>query len=57
MAINAIRERNQIALDYATHLWHEKEIKSAANVIRKDVREFLSLAAKIPISPEVEEFE
>jgi propanol-preferring alcohol dehydrogenase len=43
-------------LDYPTHLWMEKEIKSVANVTRKDVREFLQLAASIPITPEVQEF-
>jgi len=43
-------------LDYPIHLWHEKEIKSVANVTRTDVREFLDLAAQIPIKPEVEIF-
>ncbi|MFC1563257.1 alcohol dehydrogenase, partial [candidate division KSB1 bacterium] len=43
-------------LDYPTHLWLEKEIKSVANVSRRDVSEFLQLAAKIPIKPEVQEF-
>ena len=43
-------------IDYPTHLWLEKEIKSVANVARKDVREFLELAAEIPIKPEVQEF-
>ena len=43
-------------LDYPTHLWLEKEIKSVANVARRDVREFLELAASIPIKPEVQEF-
>jgi propanol-preferring alcohol dehydrogenase len=35
----------------------EKEIKSVANVTRRDVREFLKLAAEIPIEPEVQEFD
>ena len=30
----------------------EKEIKSVANVERRDVSKFLELAAKIPIKPE-----
>jgi propanol-preferring alcohol dehydrogenase len=38
-------------------LWYEKEIKSVANITRKDVRDFLLLAAEIPIVPEVQEFE
>ena len=61
LVINAIRKENvdQGALsqiDYPRHLWLEKEIKSVANVARRDVREFLELAAKIPIKPEVQEF-
>jgi len=32
------------------YLWHEKEIKSVANIIRRDVQEFLPLAAEIPIA-------
>jgi alcohol dehydrogenase, propanol-preferring len=43
-------------LDYPRHLWLEKEIKSVANVTRKDVTEFLSLAAAIPLRPEVQEY-
>jgi propanol-preferring alcohol dehydrogenase len=34
----------------------EKEIKSVANVARRDVREFLELAARIPIVPEIQEY-
>lgn len=33
-----------------------EEIKSVANVARRDVSEFLGLAAGIPIKPEVQEF-
>ncbi|HDL08351.1 MAG TPA: alcohol dehydrogenase, partial [Desulfobacteraceae bacterium] len=43
-------------LKYPVHLWHEKEIKSVANVAKRDIREFLELAAQIPIIPEVQEF-
>ena len=61
LVINAIRKeevdkRGLLELDYPHHLWMEKEIKSVANVTRGDVAEFLSLAARIPIKPEVEEF-
>ena len=53
-----IRKRNPVPpLDYAKHLWDEKEIKSVANITREDLREFLPLAAEIPIVPEIEEFE
>lgn len=61
LVINAIRKEERdkgalLALDYPQHLWLEKEIKSVANVARRDVREFLQLAAEIPIKPEVQLF-
>ena len=57
LVVNAIRKRDPVPeLDYATHLWHEKELKSTANVTRRDVEEFLPLAAEISIVPEVETF-
>ena len=61
LVINAIRKEKVdkeylLRLDYPTHLWLEKEIKSVANVSRSDVSEFLELAAEIPIKPEVQEF-
>jgi D-arabinose 1-dehydrogenase-like Zn-dependent alcohol dehydrogenase len=45
-----------LRLDYSSHLWHEKEIKSVANVARSDVPRFLELADRVPIIPEVEVF-
>lgn len=45
-----------LRLDYPAHLWREKEIKSVANVTRADVRDFLRLAAEIPLKPEVQEY-
>jgi propanol-preferring alcohol dehydrogenase len=61
LVINAIRKEDVdkeylVRLNYPTHLWLEKEIKSVANVERRDISEFLELAATIPIKPEVEEF-
>jgi propanol-preferring alcohol dehydrogenase len=61
LVINAIRKEDVdkeylLKLAYPTHLWLEKEIKSVANVERRDVSEFLKLAAEIPITPEVQEF-
>jgi propanol-preferring alcohol dehydrogenase len=44
-------------MDYSRFLWDEKEIKSVANITRKDAEEFLPLAAKIPIISEVQEFD
>ena len=58
LVINAIRKETPVPqLDYAKHLWLEKEIKSVANVTRADARDFLPLAAQIPIVPQVQEFE
>jgi propanol-preferring alcohol dehydrogenase len=61
LVINAIRKEEVdkdclLQLDYAEHLWMEKEIKSVANVSRRDISEFLEIAAAIPIKPEVREF-
>jgi propanol-preferring alcohol dehydrogenase len=57
LVMAVIRKRNPIpALDYAQLLWDEKEIKSVANITRNDAQEFLSLAAELPIIPEVQEF-
>ena len=58
LVINAIRKESidkqaLLEIDYPEHLWLEKEIKSVANVTGRDVREFLELAAQIPIKPEV----
>ncbi len=57
LVINAIRKETPIpAFDYAEYLWLEREIKSVANVTRKDAQEFMTLAAEIPIIPTIEEF-
>jgi propanol-preferring alcohol dehydrogenase len=57
LVINAIRKTTPIPeLDYTEHLWYEKEVKSVANVTRRDAQEFLPLAAEIPIVPETQEF-
>jgi len=61
LVINAIRKEELdkeelLGLDYPEHLWQEKEIKSVANVTRRDISEFLRIAAEIPIRPEVQEY-
>jgi propanol-preferring alcohol dehydrogenase len=61
LVINAIRKEEEdkkalLGLDYSHDLWMEKEIKTVANVSRSDVVEFLLVAAKIPIRPELQEF-
>ncbi|MGB5984201.1 MAG: zinc-dependent alcohol dehydrogenase family protein [Desulfobacterales bacterium] len=59
LVINAIRKESGDQsylqrLDYPGHLWMEKEIKSVANVARRDVSEFVELAATLGLRPEVE---
>ena len=61
LVINAIRKEPQdrdllASLDYTSQLWMEKEIKTVANVTRKDVQEFLSLAASAGIRPEIQTY-
>ncbi len=61
LVINAIRKEETdkdylLKLDYPRQLWMEKEIKSVANVAKRDVSEFLDLATKIHIKPVVQEY-
>jgi propanol-preferring alcohol dehydrogenase len=61
LVINAIRkedaDRHLLAdLEYASQLWMEKEIKSVANVTRRDVTEFLHTAVAIGLRPDVQEY-
>jgi len=61
LVINAIRKEEGdrealLELDYAAHLWLEKEIKSVANVTRSDIRECLQLMADIPVRPQIQTF-
>lgn len=61
LVINAIRKEESdkaslLGVDYPEHLWMEKEIKSVANVCRRDIEEFLELAARIPLKPEIQEY-
>ncbi len=61
LVVNAIRKTDTdkaalARIEYATHLWMEKSIQSVANVTRADVREFLELAASIPIRSTVETY-
>lgn len=52
VAINAIHLDGIPAFDYAD-LWWERELASVANVTRADAREFMSLAAEIPVRTSV----
>jgi len=58
LVINAIRktssdQRELQRLDYASHLWMEREIKSVANVTRADVRTLLEFAVDSDLRPTV----
>lgn len=59
LVINAIAkeggDRDRLAeLDYQQQLWREKEIKSVANVTRRDIADYLHIAAEHDLSPEVQ---
>jgi propanol-preferring alcohol dehydrogenase len=61
LVINAIRKESAdqaelMNLDYARHLWQEKEIKSVANVSRQDVQAFLEVAAQMGMTPQVQSY-
>jgi propanol-preferring alcohol dehydrogenase len=59
LVINAIRKENtdkplMAEIDYAEHLWQEKEIKTVANVTSHDIKAFLEVAAVAGIRPAVQ---
>jgi propanol-preferring alcohol dehydrogenase len=61
LVVNAIRkeETDKPALgrfDYPSHLWLEKELKSVANVTRRDVTEFFGLASEMGLKPHIQEY-
>ena len=53
LAINAIHLDELPKMPYG-HLWWERGIVSVANFTREDARQFLDLAARIPIRPQLE---
>ena len=59
LVINAIRKEDadkslMANIDYAEHLWQEKELKSVANVTGNDIKACLEIAAEADIRPEVQ---
>lgn len=59
LVINAIRkedsDKSRLAqIDYAEHLWQEKELKTVANITSHDIEAFLVIAAEAGIRPQVE---
>jgi len=58
LVINAIRKEASdkdalLGLSYEHHLWMEREVKSVANITARDIAEFLAVAARHGIRPEV----
>ena len=58
LVINAIRKENKdkdalLKLNYHTHLWMEREVKSVANITGRDIADFLPIAAEIPLQPKI----
>lgn len=61
VVINAIRKESAdsellAGLRYEDHLWYEKELTTVANVTRRDIADFLPIAARIPLRVEVQEY-
>lgn len=61
LVINAIRKENSdrdamASIRYEDHLWHEKEIKTVANVTHRDIAEFLPIAASVPLRVETQTY-
>jgi propanol-preferring alcohol dehydrogenase len=56
VAINAIHLDRMPEFDYDKLLWGERQIRSVANMTRKDARDFLDLAARIQIEAKITTF-
>jgi propanol-preferring alcohol dehydrogenase len=56
VAINAIHLDRMPQFDYDSLLWGERQIRSVANMTRADAKDFLEVAAKIGIKPQVSSF-
>jgi propanol-preferring alcohol dehydrogenase len=59
LVINAIRKMDgdkplMATINYAEHLWQEKELKTVANVTSHDIKAFLEIAGTAGIRPEVQ---
>lgn len=61
LVINAIRKESadrdlMATIRYEDHLWLEKEIKTVANITRRDIAEFLPIAARVPLQVETQTY-
>jgi propanol-preferring alcohol dehydrogenase len=53
VAINAIHLDQMPSFDYDSLLWGERQIRSVANMTRKDATDFIQLAHDLKITPRV----
>jgi len=56
VAINAIHLDHMPMFDYDKLLWGERQIPQCANMTRKDAQDFLEIAHRLNIRPEVTVF-
>lgn len=56
VAINAIHLDQMPAFDYDKLLWGERQIRSVANMMRQDARDFLAMAHDLNIRPRIVTF-
>jgi len=56
VAINAIHLDQMPAFDYDRLLWGERQMRSVANMTRRDARDFLALAHDLALHPRVVTF-
>jgi propanol-preferring alcohol dehydrogenase len=56
VAINAIHLDQMPSFDYDSLLWGERQIRSVANMTRKDATDFIQLARDLKITPRVTTF-
>lgn len=56
LAVNAIHLDAMPRFDYDTLLWGERQIRSVTNMTRQDAREFLDLAVRCEIQPQIVSF-
>src|SRR5262249_30360886 len=56
VAVNAIHLDRIPQFDYDSLLWGERQIRSVTNMTRDDARDFLRIAADIPLDPTITVF-
>ncbi|MEM4512986.1 MAG: alcohol dehydrogenase catalytic domain-containing protein [Ignisphaera sp.] len=56
IVINVIRKQTPIVLDYVKHMWLEKEVKTVANITRKDVTEFIRIVEKFGVDSHIQRY-